>query len=108
MARRTAGPLAAFASFGAFWGAWGVLLPDVKEQTGASVAGLGAALLAVGLAALPAMLVTGRVVDRVGPRALPSALLLFGAAVVLPGLTGSVWQLALALVTLHDAGLEAA
>lgn len=98
MTRRTVGTLAAFASFGAFWGAWGVLLPDVKEQTGASVAGLGAALLAVGLAALPAMLVTGRVVDRVGPRALPPALLLFGAAVVLPGLTGSVWQLALALV----------
>jgi MFS family permease len=96
--RRRTGPLAAFAAFGVFWGAWGVLLPDVKEQSGASVAGLGAALLAVGLAALPAMLVTGRIVDRVGPRALPPALLLFGAAVVLPGLAGSVWHLAFALV----------
>jgi MFS family permease len=96
--RRTVGPLAAFAAFGVFWGAWGVLLPDVKEQSGASVAGLGAALVAVGLAALPAMLVTGRIVDRVGPRALPPALLLFGAAVVLPGLAGSVWHLAFALV----------
>jgi MFS family permease len=95
--RRSSGPLAAFAAFGVFWGAWGVVLPDVKEQVGASVAELGAALLAIGLAALPAMLVTGRVVDRVGPRALPPALLFFGVAVVLPGFTGSVWQLALAL-----------
>jgi MFS family permease len=94
---RTGGPLAAFAAFGVFWGAWGVLLPDVKEQTGASVAELGAALLAIGLSALPAMLLTGRVVDRVGRRALAPALLLFGAAVLLPGLAGSVWQLALAL-----------
>jgi MFS family permease len=95
--RRVAGPLAAFAAFGAFWGAWGVLLPDVKEQVGASVAELGAALLAVGLAALPAMLATGRIVDRTGARALPPVLVLFAAAVVLPGLTGSVWQLALAM-----------
>jgi len=58
--RRVVGPLAAFAAFGTFWGAWGVLLPDVKEQAEASVAELGAALLAVGLAALPAMLATGR------------------------------------------------
>jgi MFS family permease len=91
------GPLAAFAAFGVFWGAWGVLLPDVKAQVGASVAELGAALLAIGLAALPAMLLTGRVVDRMGPKALPPALALFGIAVVLPGLADSVWQLALAL-----------
>jgi MFS family permease len=95
--RSVAGPLAAFAAFGVFWGAWGVLLPDIKEQVGASVAGLGAALLAVGLAALPAMLATGRIADRTGARALPLALVLFAGAVVLPGLTGSVWQLALAL-----------
>jgi MFS family permease len=96
--RSPGGPLASFAAFGVFWGAWGVLLPDVKEQTGASVAALGAALLAIGLSALPAMLLTGRIVDRVGPRALVPALLLFGGAIVLPGLAGSVWQLSLALV----------
>ena len=100
------GPLAAFAAFGVFWGAWGVLLPDVKEQVGASVAQLGAALLAIGLAALPAMVLTGRLVDRVGPRALPPALVLFGVAVVLPGLTGSVWQLALALVGATSGALD--
>ena len=66
--RAARGPLLAFAAFGAYWGAWGVLVPDVKEQVDASVTELGLALLAVALAALPAMLVTGRIVDRVGPR----------------------------------------
>ena len=91
------GPLLAFAAFGAYWGAWGVLVPDVKEQVDASLTQLGLALLAVALAALPAMLVTGRIVDRVGPRILPLTLVLFAAAALLPGLAGSVWQLALAL-----------
>ena len=96
--RAPRGPLLAFAVFGAYWGAWGVLVPAVKEQVGVSLAQLGLALLAVALAALSAMLVTGRVVDRVGPRILPLTLVLFAGAVVLPGLAGSVWQLALALV----------
>ncbi len=96
--RAARGPLVAFAAFGAYWGAWGVLVPDVKEQVGASVTQLGIAFLAVGLAALPAMLVTGRIVDRVGPRILPLTLVLFGLAVLLPGLAHSVWQLTLALV----------
>jgi MFS family permease len=95
---RRLGTLLAFAAFGAYWGAWGVLVPDVKDQVGASVAELGAALLAVGVAALPAMLLTGRLVDRVGARAMPAALVLFGVAALLPGLAGSVPQLALALV----------
>ncbi|MGH3057820.1 MAG: MFS transporter [Gaiellaceae bacterium] len=95
---RRLGTLLAFGAFGVYWGAWGVLLPDVKEQVDASVAELGAALLAVGLAALPAMLLTGRLVDRVGARAMPAALVLFGVAALLPGLAGSVPQLALALV----------
>jgi hypothetical protein len=32
---RARGPLLAFFAFGAFWGAWGVLLPDVKEKLNA-------------------------------------------------------------------------
>jgi MFS family permease len=96
--RGARGPLLAFAAFGAYWGAWGVLVPDIKEQVDASVTELGIAFLAVALAALPAMLVTGRIVDRVGPRIMPLVLVLFGLAAVLPGLAGSVWQLTLALV----------
>jgi MFS family permease len=95
---RARGPLLAFAAFGAYWGAWGVLVPEIKEQVDASVSQLGAAFLAVGLAALPAMLVTGRIVDRLGPRVMPLALVLFAGAVVLPGLADNVWQLALALL----------
>lgn len=96
--RAARGLLLAFAAFGAYWGAWGVLVPDVKEQVDASVTELGIAFLALALAALPAMLVTGRIVDRVGPRILPLTLVLFGLAAVLPGLAGSVWQLTLALM----------
>ena len=96
--RAAAGPLFAFAAFGSFWGAWGVLVPDIKDQVGASVTQLGVAFLAVAIAALPAMLLTGRVVDRVGPRVMPLLLALFGVAAVLPGFTNSVWQLALTLL----------
>ena len=96
--RAARGPLLAFAAFGAYWGAWGVLVPDVKEQVDASVTELGIAFLALALAALPAMVVTGRIVDRVGPRILPLTLVLFALAAVLPGLASSVWQLTLALI----------
>jgi MFS family permease len=96
--RAARGPLLAFAAFGAYWGAWGVLVPDIKEQVDASVTELGIAFLALAFAALPAMLVTGRIVDRVGPRIMPVTLVLFGLAAVLPGLAGSVWQLTLALI----------
>ena len=78
--RAARGPLLAFAAFGAYWGAFGVLVPDLKEQADASVTELGIAFLAVALAALPAMVVTGRIVDRVGPRILPLTLVFFAAA----------------------------
>ena len=95
---RARGPLAAFTVFGVFWGAFGVLLPALKEQTGATVTELGVALLFLSVAGLPAMVVAGRAADRLGPRAVAPALLLFGAAVTLPGLAHSVPQLALALL----------
>jgi hypothetical protein len=70
MTRR--GSLSAFGAFGIFWGAWAVLLPAIKEQTGASVAELGVALLFVAAAALPPMLATGALIDRFGPRLIPT------------------------------------
>jgi MFS family permease len=97
---RARGPLLAFFAFGAFWGAWGVLLPDVKENVGASVSELGFALFAIGFAALPAMLLAGRIVDRVGPRATPAALLLFAVAGVLPAFADSIASLVPALLLL--------
>ena len=103
MERSRLGPLAAFAAFGVYWGAWGVLLPDVKQQVGASVAGLGAALLFISLAALPAMVVAGRLSDRLGAWLVAPTLLLFAAAIVLPGLAHSVVWLAVALVAVGAA-----
>ena len=92
------GPLAAFAAFGVFWGAWGVLLPAIKEQTGASIGELGIALLFVAAAALPSMLATGVLLDRFGLRLVALSVAFFGLAVLLPGFVHSVWALALVLV----------
>jgi MFS family permease len=49
------------------------------------------------------MLVSGRIVDRVGPRATPPALLLFALSGVLPAFANSVPQLVLALLILGAA-----
>jgi MFS family permease len=73
----------AFASFGGVWGVWGAALPTVRHAAGVTDGQLGTALLCVGAGALPAMLLTGRAVDRFGGRAVavPSAVLaLSGAA----------------------------
>ncbi|SNY52631.1 MFS transporter [Paractinoplanes atraurantiacus] len=61
-------PYAAFAAFGIFWGAWGAALPALRTQAGVSEGQLGAALLFIGLGALPTMAFTGRAVDRFGLR----------------------------------------
>jgi predicted MFS family arabinose efflux permease len=78
------------------------VLPGIRDQTGASEAGLGAALLVMAVGALPAMLAAGVAVDRLRPP-VGLALLLFAAAVVLPGFAGSVPMLALSLVVVGAA-----
>jgi MFS family permease len=50
-------------------------------------------LLGVGLAALPAMIITGRLAERAGPRLVSITLVAFAAAGVLPALAGSPWAL---------------
>jgi MFS family permease len=57
-----------FAAFGLFWGTWGAALPALRSGAGLDDAQLGTALLFVGIGALPAMLLTGPAVDRVGAR----------------------------------------
>ncbi len=59
----------ALAAFGGLWGVWGAAVPEVQHAAHVSDGGLGTALLCVGAGALPAMLVTGRAVDRFGGRA---------------------------------------
>jgi MFS family permease len=78
----TTAAFVAFASFGSFWGVWGASVPRVQAQTGVTDGQLGIALLFVAAGALPAMVCTGRVLDRLGMRA---AALLIGAL----GVTGA-------------------
>ena len=97
MSRRGAPILLAFGAFGVYWGAWGVLVPEIKEQTHASVSSLGVAFLFIALAALPAMLLTGFIVDRRGGRLVAPLLALFALSTLLPGLAGSVVVLSVCL-----------
>lgn len=55
-------------------------------------------MLAVALAALPAMLAAGRLSDAVGTRLVPIALVVLGLAAMLPALAGSVGALVLLLL----------
>src|SRR3954462_9255321 len=69
----------AFAAFGSLWGAWGAALPAVRDAAGVSEGRLGTALLCIGAGALPAMLLTGRAVDRVGGRVVAITLVVMAA-----------------------------
>jgi MFS family permease len=79
---------AGFAAFGGFWGVWGASVPAVREQSGLSDGQLGTALLFVGAGALPAMLLTGRAVDRWGHRLTAFLLMALGGAGVAVAHTG--------------------
>jgi MFS family permease len=92
--------LAGFGAFGLFWGAWGAILPAVKAEAGISDAGLGGALLCIGLGALFSMRFTGYLIDRYGGVVLPVAVLLFAASGVLPAFAGSAVALGGALFLL--------
>jgi MFS family permease len=92
--------LAGFGYFGLFWGTWGALLPGVQRAADVDDGELGTALLCVGLGALPAMALAGRVVDRIGVRAAPPAALAMGLASALVGQAHGAWGLAGALLVL--------
>lgn len=95
---RRRGPLAAFLAFGILWGGWAALVPAVQEAVGASKGQLGLAFLFVAVGSVPAMLLTGRELDRRGARILPWLLAGAAAAAVLPAFAGSVAALAAALL----------
>ncbi|MET4097691.1 MFS family permease [Arthrobacter sp. UYCu712] len=72
---------ASFAAFGVFWGTWGASIPRIRSQAGISDGQLGTALLFIGAGALPAMLLTGRIIDRFGVRITAAVtLILLGAS----------------------------
>lgn len=76
--------------FGAFWGGWAAVLPEIKDSVAASDSTFGFALLGVGMGALPAMLLMGPIYDRYGERTAAPLLALFAISTVLPGVTSSV------------------
>ena len=88
----------AFAVFGVLWGAWQAVLPDLAAHYDLSTGPLGVILTAGFAVALPAMLLTGRLVDRVGAGwgmgvpaiAMALGLLLVGVLPPLPVLVVSV------------------
>lgn len=62
--------VASFAIFGAFYGVWQVLLPEISRDVAPGTGELGLALSLGFVGSLPAMLAGGRLADRYGPRAL--------------------------------------
>lgn len=87
-----------FAVFGAFWGVWGASVPAIRDQAGLTDGELGTALLFVGAGALPAMLATGRALDRWGHR-------LTGVLLVLLGVVGTAVAVTAADLLSLSAGL---
>jgi MFS family permease len=100
---RRRGPLAAFFAFGLFWGGWAALVPAVQTAVGATKGELGLALLFVAVGSVPAMLLTGRELDRRGTRVLPWLILGMAGAIVLPAFVGSVPALAACLLAIGAA-----
>ncbi|WP_329091450.1 MFS transporter [Streptosporangium sp. NBC_01469] len=90
-----------FAAFGVFWGVWGASVPAIRAQAELSDGQLGTALLFVGAGALPAMLVTGRAVDRWGLRVAALLLVTLGAVGTLVAVAGrDFWSLSAGLALL--------
>jgi predicted MFS family arabinose efflux permease len=89
--------VAAFSGLGVAWGAWGAVLPSVRDTTGASEAELGLALLFVAVGAVPAMLAAPRLLVAWPRATLPAALVALGAGFAAVGATSSVPQLTIAL-----------
>lgn len=94
----TSGLIFAATSWGLFWGGWAGLLPEVKDQIDATDSEFGLALFGIPFGALPAMVITGKLVSRLRERALPLVLLAFAVACALPGWTYSPVTFAASLV----------
>src|SRR3990170_1298318 len=88
----------AFSVFGLLWGAWQAVLPDLALHYELSSGPLGAILTAGFAVSLPAMLLTGRLLDRLGvgwgiglpAMAMALGLILVGVLPSLPWLVVSV------------------
>jgi MFS family permease len=90
---------AVFAAHGFIFASWAVRVPAVKEQTGASSAALGLALLGLSAGAVATMLIAGTLCRRFGSQRIAViSLALLSVTLVLPVLARSVVTLGLALL----------
>lgn len=87
--------LTGFGGFGLFWGAWGAALPALEHSAGATNGQLGVALLMVGLGAIVAMPLAGKLLDRFGHRVIVISLACFGGMGVLPGISHGLMELSI-------------
>lgn len=89
--------LAGFTAYGALWGPYLSAMPEIQRSAGADAGQLGFALLAGALAALPAMMWVGRLVDRHGRPVVVAVVALFAMAAVTPMCVSSVPELVVAV-----------
>lgn len=89
--------LVAFGALGLWWGAWGAVVPDIQESAGVTDGELGVAIGFVGLGALVSMRKTGTLIDRHGDIVLPTIIVIFAIAGLLPGLARGFGSLAAAM-----------
>jgi MFS family permease len=98
LTRARTSTFAFFALNGFLLGMWVVHIPEILDRTGASTVTLGYLLLLMGGTALLGMQVGGRVIDRLGSRAVTvTAGLVLSAALIGPAIATSVAGLAVAL-----------
>jgi MFS family permease len=96
--------LATFVAFGAAFGSWQVLLPDLSRDVAPSPGALGAAISIGFVGSLPVMLFGGRLVDRFGTRRIGVvAGVTFGGAEAALALTGSYVALLVVLAVFYAA-----
>ncbi|MGA5468552.1 MFS transporter [Streptomyces arboris] len=104
---RGSGALSLYAVFflnGLVLASWAPRIPQVKEQLQLSDGQLGLALLGVALGSVPAMPTAGALVNRFGSRAVArTAVLVYAAAIALPGLARSLPELLVSLAVLGAA-----
>jgi MFS family permease len=90
---------AVFAAHGFIFASWAVRVPAIKEQTGASPAALGLALLGLSAGAVATMLIAGMLCRRFGSQRITVvSCALLSVTLVLPALARSATTLGLALL----------
>jgi MFS family permease len=99
LARVRAALCAVFAAHGFIFASWAVRVPAIKEQTGASPAALGLALLGLSAGAVATMLIAGTLCRRFGSQRIAViSCALLSVTLVLPALARSATTLGLALL----------